>query len=93
MRATHNGTRTSRLAADSIVKNAATLRLKVLQALLSAGQGGLTREELEEVTGMGGNTLRPRVRELVLAKQIRELPEPMTRRTHSGREAAILTAY
>lgn len=88
-----NGTRTSRIAADSIVRHAKTLRQKVFQALLSAGEAGLTREELETVCEMDGNTLRPRVWELIRAKSIRELPETMTRKTASGRQAAILTAY
>lgn len=87
-----NGTLTSRLAADDMVRLAPTLRLRVLQALLSAGEDGLTREQLEHVTALDGSTLRPRVWELMKDGTIREIPD-RTRKTLSGRFAAILSAY
>ncbi|MBX3380935.1 MAG: helix-turn-helix domain-containing protein [Phycisphaeraceae bacterium] len=82
-----NGTQTSDDAAKSLnVKALATMRAAILR-LLRETPGGLTREEIEQRTGLPGNTVRPRVRELFLAGMVREDGE---RETESGRKAAIV---
>jgi len=80
-----NGTQTS-IAAAKAVPDAATLRSCVLSAIVDAANG-LTREEIEAATGLNGNTVRPRVWELVRAG----LVEPRgVRKTQSGRAAAVM---
>lgn len=81
----HNGTPTSIDAADGLV-DASTLRATVLEAIRAA-TNGLTREELEGVTGLSGNTVRPRVWELMRAGRITESGR---RPSASGRAAAVL---
>jgi response regulator of citrate/malate metabolism len=79
-----NGTTTSKAAAKSV--DAATLRACVLETI-EAAAAGLTREEIEAATGLSGNTVRPRVWELVHAGLVAECG---TRRTASGRAAAVM---
>lgn len=93
----HNGTATSIAAAESIQGSAATDRQRVLDLIRAAGVHGMTRDEIEEVTKaqgnkIDGNTIRPRVRDLLDCKPplIEELGE--IRRTASGRAARVLTA-
>jgi hypothetical protein len=81
----HNGTPTSIDAADGLV-DASTLRATVLEAIKQA-PNGLTREELEKATGLSGNTVRPRVWELLHDGRIMQAG---TRPTASGRAAAVL---
>lgn len=81
----HNGTPTSIDAADGLV-DPSTLRATVLEAIRRA-PNGLTREELEGVTGLSGNTVRPRVWELMRAGRITACG---CRRTASGRAAVVL---
>jgi hypothetical protein len=80
-----NGTDTS-IAAAKAVPDAATLRACVLETIAAAA-AGLTREEIEAATGLSGNTVRPRVWELVRAGLVVECG---TRRTASGRAAAVV---
>ena len=80
---------TSLQAAEQIEPSAATLRAKVL-ACLKAHPEGLTDEQLQELTGMEGNTERPRRRELELAGKIRK--GEARRRTSSGRMAVVWVA-
>jgi Fic family protein len=80
-----NGTDTSKAAAKA-VPDAARLRACVLETI-EAASAGLTREEIEAATGLSGNTVRPRVWELVRAG----LVEPRgVRKTQSGRAAAVM---
>jgi DNA-binding Lrp family transcriptional regulator len=83
----HNGTPTSIDAAEAI-HDASTLRATVLAAI-EAAPNGLTREELEKATGLSGNTVRPRVWELLRAGRITACG---CRPTASGRAAAVLVA-
>ncbi len=85
--APHNQTSTSIAAAHELT-DAVTLRERVYDAI-AAAPAGLTREELERVTGLSGNTVRPRVWELVRAGRITTCG---TRPTTSGRRAAVLIA-
>jgi hypothetical protein len=49
---------------------------------------GYTRDELEAFTSLSGNTIRPRVQELIEGGFLTETEE--TRRTRSGSEATVL---
>jgi len=80
-----NGTATSNAAAKA-VPDAARLRACVLAAIAESA-AGLTREEIEAATGLSGNTVRPRVWELVRTGLVAECG---TRRTASGRAAAVI---
>lgn len=76
---------TSKAAADSIKHVIGPLHVKVLDALEVSG--GLTDEELCDLLCLGGNTLRPRRRELELMNRVRDSGK--RRRTMSGRQAVI----
>jgi hypothetical protein len=83
----HNGTPTSRAAAKKHRQHAAVQRSRVLAAIIMA-KDGATREELEGVTGLGGNSIRPRVRELIRAGLLKETGD--TRKTRAGIAASVL---
>lgn len=51
---------------------------------------GLTRQEIEDRTGLDGNTVRPRVCELVKSSLLVE--DGRTRPTRSGKPARVLFA-
>ncbi len=88
----HNGTVTSKRAAERIKPSAAAARLIVYEAISRAGIHGLTREEIEDVTGLPGNTVRPRVYDLMDPKKtvlIEEAGE--VRPCRSGCYAKVLT--
>lgn len=78
---------TSVAAADAIAPVAATLRRMVYEAIAAAGADGLTDEEGAEKVGIGGNTYRPRRRELEQAGRIRD--SGRTRMTRSNRKAVV----
>lgn len=86
----HNHTATSIAAAEATQSSAAVARQRILDAIRAAGIHGLTREEIEAATGIPGNTVRPRVRELVQRRAIEEAGE--IRPTKSGEYAKVLTA-
>lgn len=88
--APHNGTPTSRGAARAIRHRAQTIRLKIYDLLVSRGANGATREEVEQATGFVGNTVRPRIVELVEAHLVQE--SGRTRPTVAGRAASVLVA-
>ena len=58
------GSDTSRAAAWRISGQVSNLQKRVLDALASAGSGGLTDEEIGLACQLGGNTVRPRRNEL-----------------------------
>jgi len=87
----HNGTLTSKAAAQEIKPSADTLRQRVYEYVALCGENGATREEVEIALEMSGSTVRPRVVELLNAGRIREVPET-TRATEAGRQARILVA-
>jgi hypothetical protein len=84
----HNHTATSIAAAHAAQGNASRQRDAILEALGKAGIHGLTREEMEGATGLPGNSIRPRVSELMAAEAIE--PSGEIRRTRSGRQAEVL---
>jgi predicted ArsR family transcriptional regulator len=71
----------------SCLIDAKTARARVLAAL-QANPAGLTRQELESELHMDGNTIRPRVAELMARGLIR--PSGEIRRTASGRASEVL---
>lgn len=84
------GSETSKAAAESMRKCAAFQRGQVYDAICDAGVHGLTREEIEAETGLPGNSVRPRVVELIEGGMIKSADEK--RRTASGRRAEVLVA-
>jgi len=85
---------TSLEAAQSIKKDVGKLHRLVLYVVAEAEPHGLTREEIERITGMRANTARPRIRELFLSGRLEtridpETGKPMQRKTASGRNAEI----
>jgi hypothetical protein len=85
----HNGTPTSREAAKRHRQHASIQRSRVLAAVIMA-KDGATREELEDATGLGGNSVRPRVRELIKAGLLKETGD--LRKTRAGISASVLRA-
>lgn len=63
--APHSGGDASRDAAADIRPHVAKLRACVLAFIASCGSAGCTRAEIESGTGLAGNTVRPRVVELL----------------------------
>ena len=78
---------TSREAAMSVETLVETLRERVLRAIRDT-PGGLTAQEVSKVTGIAGDTVRPRIVELSRAGTIRVWG---SRRTESGRRADVWT--
>ena len=85
----HNGTVNSKRAAERVKPSAAVARLIVFEAISNAGIHGLTREEIEAVTGLPGNTVRPRVWDLMKTNAIEEGGE--VRPCKSGSYGKVLT--
>ncbi len=85
----HNNTPTSIAAANAIRGHEGTMLAMVYTAIYVSGKEGLTREEITEETGIGGDTVRPRVVTLVTHGMVRE---DGVRKTRAGRDAAVLVA-
>jgi hypothetical protein len=77
---------TSRLAALDTFPRQDTHRWRILHA--AARAEGATRDELEVLTGLGGNTVRPRVQELIEGGFIFETDQ--TRTTRHKSEATVV---
>lgn len=82
---------TSRRAAEHIAGKTPTLRTKILDWIRDQGAWGATREEIEIELHIDGNTVRPRVAELLRMHAIFVAPEA-TRPTLAGLQAEILVA-
>lgn len=76
---------TSRDAAQSIESVVLPLREKVLRAIRSS-PAGMTAQEISTATGIVGDTVRPRIVELVRDNKIHVAGK---RRTKSGRNADV----
>jgi DNA-directed RNA polymerase specialized sigma24 family protein len=87
---TSNRRPTSAAARERVQPHLSRLRGKVYTAVLKAGVRGLTREEIEQRTRIPGNTVRPRVRELIKMKLLVLSSEE--RCTDSGCNAEVLRA-
>lgn len=81
---------TSRRAAISTYPRAGSQRARVLDRLLAVDRG-LSREQLAAKLGMGENSVRPRVRELIEGGFV-EVLVGETRRTAQGLKAEVLVA-
>lgn len=80
---------TSVAAADAIKPSAANLRQQVL-VFIRASPDGVTDEEIQQGTGIGPSTERPRRIELVKAGAV--FDSGRTRATRSGRQAVVWVA-
>ena len=81
--AAHSDEGTSREAAKRIVPHKSRLQAMVLEAM----HGGATAQEIEERTGLAGNTVRPRLVELRLRGLVEDSGE--RRETQAGRLAVV----
>jgi Helix-turn-helix domain len=89
------GSETSRKAALANYPRAGSQRARILEHVLASGGAGRTREELEDRLGLTGNTVRPRVRELIDGGWLRVRKDggtPVTRRTTLGNASEVLEA-
>src|SRR6185369_9985628 len=79
---------TSRAAAASITRRQLGRECRaVLEAIAHQEHGGLTDEQIGEVTGLAGNSVRPRRGELVARKYVADTS--VRRMTRSGRRATV----
>jgi hypothetical protein len=83
------GSATSKAAADSVAECAGNLRNKVLTCIADTGAAGSTCDEIEQALQLRHQTCSARIVELVNAGKI--LKTDRTRRTRSGRAAAVYT--
>ena len=81
---------TSRQAADLMIADANKLRAAVYRYIKGCGARGATDEEVQLALALGGNTERPRRRELQQAGRIEDSGEQ--RVTRSGRKAVVWIA-
>ena len=79
---------TSRDAAESIVPVSKSLRYVIWRTIVVAN--GCTAQGIEKHLGISGNTVRPRIRELVKAGRVYDSGE--TQLLPSGRKAIIWRA-
>lgn len=86
--APHNGSATSRAAAEQIEPHAGTQRAAILAYIRE--HDGATRQEICLALNMPNNSVCPRVLELIKLNLIRETTT--TRQTTSGRSAFVLRA-
>lgn len=65
-------------------------RTMIFEKIKAAGVNGLTRDQIEHETGIGGDSVRPRIKELKAEHRVTESGEQ--RATGSGRAAMVLVA-
>lgn len=85
--APHNGTDTSRDAAANIREHLGRLEFVVFAAVACARDAGVTNDEIEVITGLAGNTVRPRIVRLREMGLVRD--SQRRRPTRSGRAAVV----
>lgn len=82
----HNGTRTSRAAAESVdIGDVRTQRRRIMLYLLE--QGDATRDEIEAALDIAGDAVRPRCVKLQEDQWLE--PTTDTRETRKGRQAVV----
>lgn len=81
---------TSQLAALKNLPRSGTQRAAILDYVTRRGDLGMTRDEVERVTGYSGSAVRPRVLELIAGGWLEETTA--TRPTREGNEAFVLVA-
>lgn len=90
MPALSNRILTSDEAARAIEPRRPRLWFLVLRTLHERGETGATAQELEQATGLAGNTIRPRLVELCAANLVERTHR--RRPTRSGRDAFVYVA-
>jgi hypothetical protein len=92
----HNGSPTSREAAESVRDHVSRLRAAVLDAIRSAGERGMTTDEVEVATGLIHQCASPRlieIRRMGLIAEARDATgEVVKRPTRTGRRAVVYRA-
>lgn len=88
--APHSNPTTSAAAAQAILPQVSRLEGVVLQCIRDGGARGACNHEIEARTGLVGNTVRPRVRALVMRGLVRD--GGLFRNTESGRRAIAWVA-
>lgn len=83
--------RTAREAAVKVFPRSGTQRHRVYALIHSHGGRGLTRDQVADYLGMGQNTVRPRVKELLDGAYLFVAPG-FTRKTATGHKAEVLVA-
>ncbi|MCP4677693.1 MAG: hypothetical protein GY854_19690 [Deltaproteobacteria bacterium] len=78
---------TSRGAAVAVASKASKQRAQVYAHILSKGNNGATDEEIGTALDLGGNSVRPRRRELVIAGRV--VDSGHRRKTTTGRDATV----
>lgn len=78
---------TSRQAAIATYPRQGSQRWRILCAV-AGSKNGMTRDEIEQACDLGGNTVRPRVQEMINDSFLRETMA--TRTTRSGATAVVL---
>ena len=83
----HNGTPTSRIAAQQAKTFAASQQEQVFAFIEQAGEHGATDQEIEHGLGIAGNSVRPRRRKLVELGRVKASGN--LRMTHSNSPAVV----
>ena len=83
----HNGTPTSRIAAQQAKAFAASQQQQVFAFIEQAGEHGATDQEIETALGIAGNSVRPRRRKLVELGRVKASGD--LRLTHSNSPAVV----
>lgn len=91
----HNGIDTSEAAANAVAGKAEAIRQQVYQLIVD--RGGLTSDEIQSITGLDGNTVRPRLWELegnplASGRQRLIYKSDIKRMTRSGKPARVYKA-
>lgn len=90
LRAPHSNETTSKEAAESLkVDQLGKLEFRVWYFVAKQREYGATDQEIERGTGLGGNTVRPRRRTLIMLGLLKASGKVRT--THSGRKAIVWT--
>lgn len=84
----HNGTDTSRAAAESMKPHTGRLCVLIIDELSRRQFSGATCDELESVMGLSHQTVSARLRELAHPK-VRKIYHHGKRTTRSGRQARV----
>jgi len=87
----HNGTPTSRAAAESMRPHAAIIRERIVQFIAGRGLEGATCDEVEQALGLSHQCASARLNELHAPRQGKPLAfdSGRTRPTRSGRKAVV----
>lgn len=86
----HNGTDTSKLAAQSMRSQAIAQQQRVLEVIRRAGDAGMTDEQIQVALGLSGDSERPRRRKLVELGLVAD--SGAVRETASGHAAVVWVA-